>query len=160
MPGKINNKNGFILHKTHLKSPPNFEIKMEDGSEAPVGGAFSDPNRSVSTLLNECIQRLQKPESKKCIQEKLRTIARKGKFINVDEPLEVKTMRVCFPIIVGMLSDVVNSDSDSSSCDKGAELIRFLYEAKRQSVYQPEVEMLLQQLQAIVRPVLEASEHL
>ena len=131
---------------------------MEDGSEPPVG-AFSDQSRSVSALLDECVQRLQRPESKKSIQDKLRTIAKKGKFINVDETLEVKTMRVCFPIIVQMLTEVVTLDSDSSS-DKAAELIRFLYEAKRQSAYQPEVEALLQQLQAIVKPVLDASEHL
>jgi hypothetical protein len=133
--------------------------------------ANGELNCSIASVLSECLKRLQSTDGKKRIQDKLRSLSKRSKQVNVHEPLEVKALRLCLPLVTDMLTDVVVGltdaggkgqvkDKSNSPMDPNAILIRFLYEAKRQSAVEPQITDLLKQLQAIVQQIIDAVQQL
>lgn len=133
--------------------------------------ANGESSWSVHNVLTECLKRLQQPDGKKRVQDKLRSIGKRSKHVNIFEPLEIKVLRLCLPLVTDMLSDVVTGCDDRSGkswskaksdtpADPNALLIRFLYEAKRQSADDPEIAAQLKQLQDLIQQIIDAAQSL
>src|SRR5690606_37448670 len=96
-------------------------------------------------------------------------ISKKIKFINMDETIEIKTMRICFPIIAEIISGAVRELQPQRSSDHqnlipkedlDAKTIKFLFEAKMLAKQQQsnDIQRLFDELKQIILPVLEVTD--
>lgn len=115
----------------------------------------------IMQTLQECVKRLEMPANKKRLKDKLRSVVRRRQFVNVDEPVETKTIRLCFPLIAELLiqtcQDILFAD-DRSPVDMEVKTIKFLYDVKVLCAQKEETAKLISQLQKIILPILKMNE--